>query len=53
MVVAASADDVIAEFESKKGKKTLLHLDALIAPADIGKSAEEYTAIIPSEILKS
>ncbi len=53
VVVAASADDVLAEFESKRGKKTLLHLDALISPTDIGTSAEEYTAIIPSEILKS
>ncbi len=52
LAVAAMPESIRAEFEDKKGKTASLKLDALISPADIGKSANGYTAIIPSEILK-
>ncbi len=52
LAVAAMPESIRAEFDDKKGKTTSFSLDALISPADIGKSANGYTAIIPSEILK-
>ncbi len=52
LAVAAKPEALRVEFENDKGKKTSLDIDALISPADIGKSTLGYTAIIPSEIIK-
>ena len=49
---AIPPDKLSTEIVTKKNKTLKLELDALIAPADIGKSAEGYGAIVPSEILK-
>lgn len=50
---AAIPDNLTLEISSKKGKISLISIDALIAPGDIGESAEGYRAIIPSEIIKN
>lgn len=52
LLCALPPDKLKAEIVTKKNKTVILELDALIAPADIGKSADGYTAIVPSEILK-
>lgn len=49
---AAIPERLCAEVVTKKGKTVSLELDALIAPSDIGKSAEGYKAIVPAQILK-
>ena len=51
-LAAAIPDVLTAEVTTKKNKSSILELDALIAPSDIGKSAEGYKAIVPSQILK-
>lgn len=52
LLCALPPEKLKAEIVTKKNKTVLLELDALIAPADIGQSAEGYGAIVPSEILK-
>lgn len=49
---AMPPDRMIARAITKKNKTVELELDALIAPADIGKSAEGYGAIVPASIIK-
>ena len=49
---AAIPDRLCAEVVTKRGKTHSFELDALIAPSDIGRSAEGYEAIVPSQILK-
>ena len=49
---AIPPDKLCAEVVTKKNKTVTLELDALIAPADIGQSANGYGAIVPAEILK-
>ena len=51
-LAAAIPDGLAAEVVTKRGKSLSFTLDALIAPSDIGKSAEGYQAIVPSQILK-
>ncbi|MBQ8407746.1 MAG: sigma-E processing peptidase SpoIIGA [Clostridia bacterium] len=53
VLVAIRPQQITAEAVRKNGKKTSFELDALIAPSDLGSSAEGYNAIIPSEILKA
>ncbi len=50
---AAIPDKLCAKLTTKKNKTVTKELDALIAPSDIGKSADGCQAIIPSEILKA
>lgn len=50
---AAIPERLTAKLTTKKNKTAEIELDALIAPSDIGKSAEGCQAIIPSEILKA
>lgn len=52
ILVATLPDRLCAEVTTKKGKTVTLCLDALIAPSDIGRSAEGALAVIPAEILK-
>ncbi len=52
LAVAAQPEKIRVEFEDKKGKSVSFELNALISPTSIGKSAEGYTAIVPSEIIK-
>ncbi len=52
LLTACIPDNLEAEIVTKKGKSQTLQLDALIAPSDIKKSTEGYSAIVPSEILK-
>ncbi len=49
---AAIPDRLSVEITSKKKQTLTLDLNSLIAPSDIGQSAEGYRAIVPSEILK-
>lgn len=49
---AAVPERLCAEVVTKKGRTLSLELDALIAPSDIGKSADGYKAIVPAQILK-
>ena len=51
-LAAANPDSLAAEVVTKRGKALSCELDALIAPSDIGKSAEGCRAIVPSQILK-
>ena len=51
-LAAAIPEILFAEVGTQKGKTHTLELDALIAPSDIGKSAEGYQAIVPSQIIK-
>ena len=52
LLVATLPDALIAEVTTKKGKTVTLHLDALVAPSNIGGSADGALAVIPAEILK-
>jgi len=52
IAVAAAPESVSIEYEDKNGKTTTAELSVLISPAEIGKSAEGYAAIIPAEIIK-
>ena len=52
MLCAASPDSLTASVTTKKGKSATVSLDALIAPSDIGSSADGHRAIIPAEIIK-
>ena len=52
LLCSAMPDKLEAEFTTKKGRTSMLELDALIAPSDIRSSAEGALAIIPAEILK-
>ena len=52
ILVAAHPDKLEIEFSDKSGKPRKAEIDALIAPSDIRRSAEGYSAIIPSGILK-
>ncbi len=52
IATAAAPESIRAEFEDKKGKTVSVELNALISPTEIGKSAQGYTAIVPSEIIK-
>ena len=51
MTVAMRPDRLTIEYTDSKGKKQTLSPDALIAPTAIGKSAQGYNAIVPSEII--
>jgi sigma-E processing peptidase SpoIIGA len=52
IATAAAPESISIEYEDKNGKTTTAELSILISPAEIGKSAEGYTAIIPAEIIK-
>lgn len=52
IAVAAAPESISIEYEDKNGKTTTAELSVLISPAEIGKSAEGYAAIIPAEIIK-
>ncbi len=49
--VAARPDKLVIEYNDAKGKQRTLSPDALIAATDIGRSAQGYNAIIPTEII--
>lgn len=49
--VAARPEKLTIEYTDAKGKQHTLSPDVLIAATDIGKSAQGYNAIIPSEII--
>ena len=51
MAVAARPEKLTLEYTDAKGKKQNLSPDALIAVTKIGKSAQGYNAIVPSEII--
>lgn len=51
MTVALRPDRLTIEYTDSKGKIRTLTPDALIAPTNIGKSAQGYNAIVPSEII--
>lgn len=50
---AAIPERLTAKIITNKNKTAEIELDALIAPSNIGKSAEGCQAVIPSEILKA
>ena len=50
---AANADSIKIQIKTKKGKILEITPSALIAPGDIGNSAEGCRAILPAEILKT
>ncbi len=52
LAVAALPESVRIEYTDAKKQTRTLELDALISPTEIGKSAQGYNAIIPSEIIK-
>ena len=49
---AMPPDRLVARIVTKKNKAAEIELDALISPADIGKSAEGYGAVVPASIIK-
>ncbi len=51
-VLAAFPPDKITLFYDKNGKAKQTQVDSLIAPSEIGKSAEGYGAVVPLEIIK-
>ncbi len=51
-VLAAFSADKISLFYEKSGKTAEAQIDALIAPSDIGRSADGYEAVVPLEIIK-
>ena len=51
LAVAAQPDKLMIEYTDSKGKLHSLSSDALITPIDIGRSAQGYNAIVPSEII--
>ena len=53
LLIAISPDKLTIEvYDSKKNRTLTADIDALVAPSDIGKIAEDCNAIIPAEILK-
>ncbi len=52
IAVAAAPESISVEYEDKKGSQTTTELSALISPTEIGSAAQDYTAIIPAEIIK-
>ena len=52
MIVAAAPQSISVEVTDKNGKSSVIELDTLISPSDIGKSADDHNAIVPAEILK-
>ena len=52
IAVAALPESISLEYEDSKKRAKRLEIDALISPTSIGKSAQGYNAIIPSEIIK-
>ena len=52
LAVAAQPESVRVEFQDKKGKTVSVELNTLISPIKIGRNAQGYTAIVPSEIIK-
>lgn len=51
MAVAARPEKLIIEYTDNKGKTQTISPDALIVATKIGKSAQGYNAIVPSEII--
>lgn len=52
IAVAAMPEIIKIEYTDSRKKSSTKELDALIAPSDIGKSAQGYNAVIPAEIIK-
>lgn len=51
VAVAARPERLVIEYCDAKGKQHFLSPDALIAATDIGRSAQGYNAVIPTEII--
>ena len=52
IAVAAMPECIRIEFTNSKNKQSSITLDALISPTDIGRGAQGYNAVIPTEIIK-
>ena len=52
IAVAAMPESLKIEYNDSKNRTSAIEINALISPCDIGKSAQGYNAIIPSEIIK-
>ncbi len=52
LLCATAPNSLTASVTTKKGKSATVSLDALIAPSDIGNSADGHRAVIPAEIIK-
>ena len=52
MLAAIRPDSLIIKHTTRSGKTRSIETDALLAPSDIQKSADGYSAIAPAEIIK-